>query len=59
MIRCKAATRLLSRELDVALAPRSRAALAAHLRICPACTRCRRQFRSVRQAMRRLRERAT
>lgn len=55
-MRCKSATRLMSRELDTALAPRSRAALVAHLRTCPACTRCREQFRLLRDVMRRLRE---
>ena len=56
MIRCNAATRLLSRELDARLAPKSRDALEAHLRICPACTRCREQFWLLRQVMRQLRE---
>lgn len=58
MIRCKSATRLLSRELDVKLAPRSRAALHAHLRVCPACTRCREQFVLLRRSMQRLRTRS-
>lgn len=55
-MRCKSATRLMSRELDTALGPRSRAALIAHLRTCPACMRCREQFRFLREVMCRLRE---
>jgi predicted anti-sigma-YlaC factor YlaD len=58
MIQCRAATQLLSRELDERLAFISRDALEAHLRICPACARCREQFWLLREMMQRLREHA-
>lgn len=53
---CRKSTRLLSEERDRELSPAERAEVDAHLAICPACTRCQRQFEALGEAMRRIRE---
>ena len=51
---CRRSSQLLSEALERELTPEERAAIEEHLAICPACTRCRRQFAVLRQALRRL-----
>jgi anti-sigma factor RsiW len=53
MITCPESTRLLSRGMDGRLPLLARLALRAHLRTCPACTRCAEQFRFLRATMQR------
>lgn len=54
MISCRRASRLMSDELDRPLRRRERVALALHLAMCRACSRCRRQLGFLRRAARRL-----
>ncbi|MGQ7245903.1 zf-HC2 domain-containing protein [Halomonas sp. V046] len=44
MMMCKAATRLMSKQLDAPLTTRERVALRFHLMLCSACRHCDRQF---------------
>ena len=44
MMMCKAATRLMSKQLDAPLTTRERVALRFHLMMCSACRHCDRQF---------------
>ena len=53
MITCPESTRLLSRDMDGRLPLFTRMALRAHLKTCPACTRCAEQFRFLRATIRR------
>ena len=46
-------TRLLSEALDRELTKEERDLIQRHLAICPACTRCQRQFEDIRLALRR------
>ena len=50
---CRLSTRLLSEALDRELTKEERDEVERHLAICPACTRCRRQFEGIRLALRR------
>lgn len=53
MISCPESTRLLSRGMDERMSLFTRVALRAHLKRCPACTRCAEQFRYLRATMQR------
>lgn len=53
MVTCPESTRLLSRRMDQRLPLFTRWALRAHLKTCPACTRCNEQFSYLRETMRR------
>jgi len=53
MITCPESTRLLSLGMDQRLRVFTRWALRAHLKACPACTRCAEQFRFLRATMQR------
>lgn len=52
---CKESTRLLSEALERELTKEERAEVEKHLAVCPACTRCRKQFEELRRAVRRMR----
>ncbi|MEK7316847.1 MAG: zf-HC2 domain-containing protein [Candidatus Eisenbacteria bacterium] len=51
---CRRSSRLLSEALDRELTPGERREVEEHLAICPACTRCRRQFSALRHGVRRV-----
>lgn len=51
---CRENTRLLSEAMDRKLMAAEREAVERHLAICPACTRCQRQFLEIRRALRRM-----
>ncbi|MAY69862.1 zf-HC2 domain-containing protein [Halomonas litopenaei] len=44
MMMCKAATRLMSKQLDAPLTARERISLRFHLMLCSACRNCEKQF---------------
>ena len=50
---CRTSSQLLSEALDRELTKAEREEVERHLAICPACTRCRRQFEDLRRAARR------
>ncbi|MBI5446311.1 MAG: anti-sigma factor [Deltaproteobacteria bacterium] len=52
MIRCREASQLASKALDVRLALKERLALRMHLFLCDACSRYRRQIRLLHQWIR-------
>jgi hypothetical protein len=54
MIKCKEASRLMSRAMDEALPLWQRLALTLHLAICDACRSARRQMRLLRLGVARL-----
>lgn len=54
MIKCKEASRLMSRAMDEPLPLWQRLALALHLAICDACRNAQRQMRLLRAAVARL-----
>ena len=54
MIKCKEASRLMSRAMDEPLPLWQRLALTLHLAICDACRNARRQMRLLRAAVARL-----
>ena len=54
MIKCREASRLMSRAMDERLPPWQRLALALHLAICDTCRNARRQMRLLRLAVARL-----
>ncbi|QEM80790.1 zf-HC2 domain-containing protein [Halomonas binhaiensis] len=47
---CKAATRLMSKQLDTPLTSRERLTLRFHLLLCGACRRCEKQFQLLHRA---------
>ena len=51
---CRTASQLLSEAQDRELTREERAAVNAHLDICPACRRCERQFELLRRIVRKL-----
>lgn len=51
---CRRSTQLLSEALDRPLTPDEQREVEEHLAICPACTRCRKQFEELRRAVRRI-----
>jgi anti-sigma factor RsiW len=52
-VNCRQSSRLLSEALDRELTRDERRLIEEHLEICPACTRCRLQFETLRTAARR------
>lgn len=51
---CRRSTQLLSEALDRDLTVEERREVEEHLRICPACTRCERQFEELRRGVKRI-----
>jgi predicted anti-sigma-YlaC factor YlaD len=47
---CKAATKLMSKQLDTPLTSREHLALRFHLLLCGACRRCEKQFQLLHRA---------
>jgi len=56
LIRCKEASRLISKAQDAELSGAQRILLRLHLAACDACTRFERQVRFLRRAMQKYRE---
>lgn len=51
---CRESSKLLSEALDRELTPGELSEVEEHLAICPACTRCRKQFEALRRGVRRV-----
>ncbi|MBY6207694.1 MULTISPECIES: zf-HC2 domain-containing protein [Halomonas] len=50
MMMCKAATKLMSKQLDAPLTTREKFSLRFHLMLCSVCRRCDKQFEMLRKA---------
>lgn len=51
---CRESSKLLSEALDRDLTPEELGDVEDHLAMCPACTRCRKQFEALRRGVRRV-----